>query len=38
MFLISLLLVGSIAIAIVADSGSSTAEQAELIPVPVRTK
>jgi len=38
MFLISLLLIGSIAIAIVADNESSTVEQAELIPVPVRTK
>ena len=35
MFLICLLLIGLIAIAIVADTESSTAEQAEFIPVRV---
>lgn len=36
MFLISLLLIGLIAIAMVTDTQPSTAEQAEFIPVPVR--
>lgn len=35
MFLISLLLIGLIAIAMVNDPEPSTAEQAEFIPVPV---
>ncbi len=38
MFLICLLLIGLIAVAIVTDTESSTAEQAELIPVPVRVE
>lgn len=33
MFLISLLLIGLIAVTIVTDTKSSTAEQAELIPI-----
>jgi hypothetical protein len=37
MFLISLLLIGLIAITIIAEQRSSTAEQEELIPIPVRT-
>lgn len=36
MFLISLLLIGLIAIAMVNDTEPSTAEQAEFIPIPVR--
>lgn len=35
MFLISLVLIGLIAVTIVANTKSSTAEQAELIPVRV---
>ncbi|MGB5711193.1 MAG: hypothetical protein WBM44_09830 [Waterburya sp.] len=38
MFLICSLLIGLIAVAIVTDNESSTAEQAELIPVPVRVE
>jgi hypothetical protein len=37
MFLISLLLIGLIAIAIVTEQKSSVVEQEELIPIPVRT-
>lgn len=36
MFLICSLLIGLIAVMIITDTETSTAEQAELIPVPVR--
>jgi F0F1-type ATP synthase assembly protein I len=37
MFLISLLLIGLIAVTIITEQESSVVEQEELIPIPVRT-